>query len=89
MGRAERRQGRRAACVESAPVGATTGSFRPPETILVAVTVPGNRSGGLVGPGQANAQVPLVEVSPKVRSRRRFNAATRWWSQALFLTTPR
>jgi hypothetical protein len=89
LGRAERRQGRRAACVESALVSATTGSFRLPETILVALTVLCNRSDGPVGPGQANAQVPFVEVSPKVRSRRRFNAATRWWSHALFLTTPR
>ena len=89
MGRAERRQGRRAACVESALVSATTGSFRLPETILVAPSVLCNRIGGPVGPGQTSTQVPLVVVSPKVRSRRRFNAATRWWSHALFLLTPR
>jgi hypothetical protein len=39
--------------------------------------------------GQATVQIPLFQVSPRVRSRRRFNAARRWWSQALFLTTPR
>lgn len=37
----------------------------------------------------ARVQAPLSRWSPRARSRRRFTAAVRWWSQALFFTTPR
>ena len=38
----------------------------------------------------ASAQVPvLVRVSPRLTRRRRLRAAARWWSQVLFLVTPR
>ena len=38
---------------------------------------------------QASCQVPLLRFRPRASSRRRLSAATRWWSQALFLATPR
>ena len=57
------------------------------------VVIIGRRLGGPVKVGdasvQASCQVPLSKVSPRVRRRRRLRPAMRWWSQELFLTTPR
>ena len=38
---------------------------------------------------QVRAQAPSCRVRPRLSSRRRFRAALRLWSQALFLVTPR
>ena len=44
---------------------------------------------GPVATGQPRTQVPFWYCRPMVRRRRRLSAATRWWSQLLFFSTPR
>jgi hypothetical protein len=55
--------------------------------LRVGGTFEGRTGAGLAS--QASAQAPSCRIRPRLRSLRRFRAAVRVWSQALFFSTPR